>query len=409
MTIPQPKAAAKWAARFRPRRWQEEALALWQERERGVVSVVTGGGKTAFAELCMLAFRDRYPQGRFIIVVPTAALLDQWYVSLEEDLGVGESEIACYSGLDHPDKPRAVNLLVVNTARAQASKISRGAPSFLIVDECHRVGSPANALALRGDYAAALGLSATPEREYDEGFEQHVSPTLGEIIYRYDYRQAAQDGVVSPFEIVNVKTDLLPDEEDAFRALSRRAALEAKRISDGHGSEDKLKRILQQRAAVSATAVMRLPVAAKLVDEHRGERTLVFHERVEAANRLLAIVRQRRHNATIYHTGIGATIRRDNLRLFRRGLFDVLISCRALDEGTNVPETTVAVIASATASHRQRVQRLGRVLRPAPGKAAAVVYTIYATEQEERRLRAEEQEMDGVAAVRWLRGGRRHA
>lgn len=384
-------------------------MALWESRRRGVVSIVTGGGKTAFAELCMIAFRAQNPDARFVIVVPTAALLDQWYISLGEDLGIQEAEIACYSGQDHPEQRRLVNLLVVNTARTEAPKLAEGVQSFLIVDECHRVGSPANALALTGNHAATLGLSATPEREYDEGFPKYVSPALGEIIYRYDYRQAALDGVVSSFEIVNVKIDLLPDEDGAFRRLTRRAAQEAKKISDGGGSEEKLKRILQKRAAVSATAAMRLPVAAKIVDDHRGERTLVFHERVAAANQLLSILRKRGHNATIYHTGIGATIRRDNLRLYRRGLFDVLISCRALDEGTNVPETTVAVIASATASRRQRVQRLGRVLRPAPGKEEALVYTIYATDQEERRLRTEEKDLEGVAGTRWLRGGRRRA
>jgi superfamily II DNA or RNA helicase len=112
-------------------------LVVWKKQRRGVVSVVTGAGKTAFAELCMLTFREQYPDARFVIVVPTAALLDQWYISLGEDLGIQESEIGCYSGQDHPKQPALVNLLVVNTARTEASRVSESTPSFLIVDECH--------------------------------------------------------------------------------------------------------------------------------------------------------------------------------------------------------------------------------------------------------------------------------
>jgi superfamily II DNA or RNA helicase len=178
--------------------------------------------------------------------------------------------------------------------------------------------------------------------------------------------------------------------------------LEKQRLRRDGGSDEKLKRILLARASVSSAAAMRLPVAAKLVEQNRGRRTIVFHERVSIANQLLAVLNKRKHCATIYHSKIGPTLRRDNLRLYRRGVFDVLVTCRALDEGMNAPETTVAVIASSTSSARQRIQRLGRVLRPAPGKQCATIYTIYATEVEERRLLEEERGLDGVASVSWL-------
>jgi superfamily II DNA or RNA helicase len=94
-------------------------------------------------------------------------------------------------------------------------------------------------------------------------------------------------------------------------------------------------------------------------------------------------------------------MRRDNLRLFRRGQFDVLVTCRALDEGINIPEVQAAVIASATASSRQRVQRLGRVLRPAPAKSHASIFTLYTTEAEERRLIAEAERLKSANSVTW--------
>jgi superfamily II DNA or RNA helicase len=163
---------------------------------------------------------------------------------------------------------------------------------------------------------------------------------------------------------------------------------------------------LQKRAGVSAQARMRIPVAVKIVEEHRGVRTIIFHERVSAAATLYKILKERNHSVTIYHSQIAPDWRRDNLRLFRQGMFDVLVSCRALDEGMNVPETAVAIIASSTASHRQRIQRLGRVLRPSRGKDKAVIYTLFATEQEKKRLNAEESRLEGVASVLWATGTR---
>ena len=147
---------------------------------------------------------------------------------------------------------------------------------------------------------------------------------------------------------------------------------------------------------------MRVPAAVHLVEQNRGDRTLIFHERIASAEAIHHLLESRGARATLYHSGVDPAVRRDNLRLFRRGVFDVLVTCRALDEGVNVPETRVAVIASSTASSRQRIQRLGRVLRPSPGKDAAVVYTIFATEVERRRLDRDVGSA-GADSVAWLR------
>ena len=405
-----PESALRpWSLQIEPRDWQRKALARWLDRMRGVASVVTGGGKTMFAFLCMREFRRAHPDGRVVILVPTMTLLDQWYVGLQEDFGVPADEIACFSSQEKARKPRAVNVLVINSARGMVASMTLEGKTFLIVDECHRAGSPENAKALHGNFVAALGLSATPQREYDEGFEDHVVPALGPVIFEYDYVQAHEDGVVASFDLVNVQVELLEHEKEKYDKLTKRAAVLLRKLRGTQaepGSEEKLKRVLQMRAAISATAMMRLPVAAKIVDDNRGARTLVFHERVASAKTLFDILQRRKHSVCLYHSKIAPEVRRDNLRLFRRGVFDVLISCRALDEGMNVPETTVAVIASSTASQRQRIQRLGRVLRPAKGKKKAFIYTVYATEQEHQRLFREAARLEGVADVMWTTGKR---
>ena len=400
--------AGAWRLRHEPRDWQQTAFKAWAGNDRrGIVEVVTGAGKTVFAELCMLDFIRSVRDGKVVIVVPTTALLDQWYVSLREELGVQDKQISTYSGEGHPARSGRVNIMVVNTAREVAPRICREAPTFLIVDECHRAGSPGNARALRGSHAAALGMSATPRRDYDEGLNEYLIPALGPVIFEYGYNEAARDKVIAPFNLVNVRIELLPDEEAKYRSFTRRIHGAIRAAEGSPVKDDRVKRLLQMRARVVALASVRVPVAVRIAGGHRKEKVLVFHEAIGPAERIHTLLAQRSHSATIYHSGIPPAIRRDNLRLFRRGAFDALVSCRALDEGTNVPETSVAIIASSTASTRQRIQRMGRVLRPAPGKNHAIIYTVYATDQEERRLAREGQELAEANSVAWQRVERR--
>jgi superfamily II DNA or RNA helicase len=243
-------------------------------------------------------------------------------------------------------------------------------------------------------------LSATPERDYDDGFEAVLAPALGPIIYRYDLNAAMADGIIAPFELVNVAVSLSPSEQLQYNKLTRRIIRTAKKL----GADSPIvEALLRRRARISALAAVRVPVAIRLLEQQRGVRALVFHEDIEQAERLLEHLKTRNHSATIYHSKIGPSVRRDNLRLFRRGVFDVLVCCRALDEGVNIPEVRTAIIASATASNRQRIQRLGRVLRPAPGKTHAVVYTLYATQAEERRLTREAKQLTSARSVKWQR------
>ena len=395
---------ATWSLRHVPREWQRSAFQAWvANNRRGIVEVVTGAGKTVLAELCIFHFIRSNPHGKVVIVVPTTALLDQWYVSLRDELGIQDRQIATYSNEGRPACSARVNIMVLNTAREAAPLVSREAPALLVVDECHRAGSPENARALRDDHAAALGMSATPRRDYDEGLNELLIPALGPIIFEYGYNEAARDGVIAPFNLVNVRIELLPDEEEEYQSLTRRLH-RAMRTSEGTlGTDARVKRLLQRRARVVALASVRVPVAVRIASDHRAEKVLVFHEEIGPAERIHELLTQRSLGATIYHSRIAPAIRRDNLRLFRRGAFDMLVSCRALDEGTNIPETSVAVIASSTASTRQRIQRMGRVLRPAPGKSHATIYTVYATDREEKRLAQEARELVEARSVSWQR------
>ena len=392
----------KWRLKYPPREWQRAAFETWQRKSSGVVSVVTGGGKTVFAQLCILDFIGKNPTGKVFIVVPTTTLLDQWISSLIDELNVSADEISQFSGEKSSKKTSIINVLVINTARTKIEKLAGDHPSLLVVDECHRAGSPINAKSIKGKFSATLGLSATPEREGDNGFYEHISPALGEIIFKYTYREAKRDKVICDFDLFNVQTKMSTDEEKEYNLLTKKIQKVSHMVTTGKCDESVLKNLLLKRARVSGNTAKRIPVAIKLASMNTGERTIIFHESIDAANMLFEALNELGKSVTVYHSRLGYNARRSNLLNYRQGVFDILVTCRALDEGMNAPETSVAIIASSTSSSRQRIQRLGRVLRPSPSKSSATIYTLYCTEIERRRLETEESNMSGVAKVKWL-------
>jgi superfamily II DNA or RNA helicase len=64
--------------------------------------------------------------------------------------------------------------------------------------------------------------------------------------------------------------------------------------------------------------------------------------------------------------------RKEILDRFRTGRYRAIIASDVLNEGVDVPEANVAVILAGSASHREYVQRLGRVLRPREDKRAVL-------------------------------------
>ena len=64
--------------------------------------------------------------------------------------------------------------------------------------------------------------------------------------------------------------------------------------------------------------------------------------------------------------------REEILDRFQSGEYKRVLTSRVLDEGVDVPDASIAVILSGSGSNRQFVQRLGRILRPSPGKQAVL-------------------------------------
>lgn len=378
-----------------PRGWQIEALAEWERaNHRGIVRVVTGGGKTVFALSCIARIRPVAT----LIVVPTAALLEQWWEEAASYFDLDLDEINIVTG-SLRFRLGAINIAVLNTAAKLAERMQEH-KCFLIVDECHKAASGQFRAALQVNTFASLGLSATPERPYDEGLQDVLIPALGPVIFSYDYADALRDGVIVPFELRNIVFELEEDRQAEYDKLSKAIA----RSISQHGAEaEETIALFLKRARVLNLSLNRIKLALKLAAANRGKRTLIFHEDIEACDLIHGVLAENAVRSGVYHSKMPLRAKAMMLGQYRRGEIDVLVTCRALDEGFNVPETEVGIIAASTATQRQRIQRLGRVVRPARGKTGASIYTLVATGPEIQRLKEEEERLEGVATVTWGR------
>ncbi len=379
---------------FKLRYWQKEAMSVWSKEMKGVVSVVTGGGKTFFALMCVIKFLEKYPAGQILIIVPTIALQDQWSVEINAVLGIGDEEISHFP--DKKARPKAFNILVINTARNIDKSLFSKKPSFLIVDECHKAGSNENSKALTFESCAELGLSATPKRENDSGFDDLVQPKLGSIIYEYSYSEAFRDGVISNFNMTNIRTHLTNDEEQGVSALKKRIAIE---LSQKNIDYDRVEMLQIKKARIIKGSVNRLPVCLKIIMGLKIKKAIVFCESIKHADYINNYLLKKNRFSTVYHTGVSRVVRQSNLMMFKQGMSKVLVTCTALDEGLNVPDIDVAIIVSQTMSNRQRIQRLGRALRK--GKDLAEIYTLYIGEEEKSFLIKEFSNLKEITSFRW--------
>ena len=407
--------------------WQKDCLKAWEDHAyRGIVNVITGAGKTVFALEAEKRLRELYPDLKVRIVVPTIPLASQWKQAL-----LRRAEDECdfpgfFGGTRKDPADRRYMIYIINSARTALSRHIRadlavGSHVLLICDECHHYQSKENrkifdflnADVQESPLYCSLGLSATPfDNEENRAFLQRV---LGKEIYRYDFIRAQQDGVISTFTVSQVAANFRAKERDAYDELSEELRLVLAKLLKACPKlrdlpEKEFMRkvtamakasnydpstlpaafllLCYQRKEISVMAETRIECCRDLIDRLPGQdRILIFCERIEQAE-MTAITLRKRFGAGccgIYHSKMTKEARTRNMALFREGQTRILVSCRCLDEGIDVPDANIGIVLSGSAVERQRIQRLGRIIRRAPEKDAACLYYIYIREAAEDR------------------------
>ena len=385
------------------RPWQREALAAWRSSgRRGIVAAATGTGKTRLALAAIQDFRG--PSAKVIVVVPRINLAEQWRDVLRLQLRLGPADLGSIGGSSPKFRySQSVVVAVINSARRQLTTIAdhwhrQGNRVMLIVDECHWAGSDQSRSLFEADFDATLGLSATPERA-DDGFDELLVPSLGPVVFRYPLRSALDDGLLAPLQSLCIYVDLTALEQDEYRRASKRIDALRREVEARHPSlaasgalslgslariarEDddarRLKSLLAERSRGLAAAAARVSVVRDLAtsDALDGRRTIIFNETIAQAESVQRVLTDAGRPSEMDHSRLTPAARAQAQRRFREGTTDILVAVRTMDEGIDVPEANLAVIVSGTLNPRQRIQRIGRVVRPAGG--AAVVASILA-------------------------------
>ncbi|MDA7730066.1 DEAD/DEAH box helicase [Gammaproteobacteria bacterium] len=381
------------------REWQEAAFPLWWERKRGIVKVVTGGGKTVFAIHCLKKYLEENSNNTIFIVVPSIALLDQWYEGLQ--LSFQNNEIALNGGGERLDKLSKITISTIDSVKNIIENFD-ASKTLLIVDECHKIGTEKRGETLTNNWHATLGLSATPERDYDDNFYIIIRKILGDIIFDYDYIDAREDEVIVNFKLLYAYAAMTNSEEAEYKKFTKSIQRRAATIGGNNMNDYPLKMLIFNRARMVKNSVNRIPFGIELLQKYKRDSWIVFTENKKQAKEFNTIINKKGYKSAIYNTDLDSNEREENLNNFKNGNLNVLVSCTALDEGFDMPEADGAMILSASSSKRQRIQRMGRVLRITANKKNALIVTVYSSKTEYEKLREESNryQLEGVP-VKW--------
>ena len=149
-----------------------------------------------------------------------------------------------------------------------------------------------------------------------------------------------------------------------------------------HRATDEGRRALaawrRSRKLVAFTEAKQVAVAQLLI-ALRGTRLLVFTGDNDTAYRVAS-----EHCIMPITCDIGREERKQALERFRTGALSALVSAQVLNEGIDVPDAETAILVGGRLGTREYIQRVGRVLRPAPGKQA-LVYELLSRDTHEIR------------------------
>ena len=381
------------------RQWQEKAFPLWWAKKRGIVKVVTGGDKTVFAIHCLTKYLEEQKDNSIFIIVPSIALLDQWYEGLQKTFG--DKDISLNGGGEHLENISKITISTIDSVKNIIHKFN--APNtLLIVDECHKIGTEKRGEILTGNWHATLGLSATPERDYDDNFYIIIKKILGDIIFDYDYIDAREDEVIVNFKLLYAYAEMTEAENDKYKDFTKKIQRRAATIGGNNMNDYPLKMLIFNRARMVKNSKNRIPFGVELLQKHKRDSWIVFTENKKQAKEFNKIINKKGYKSAIYNTDLDNNEREENLNNFKSGNLNVLVSCTALDEGFDMPEADGAMILSASSSKRQRIQRMGRVLRITANKENALIVTVYSSNTEYVKLKEESNryQLENVP-IRW--------
>jgi len=354
-----------WNFEHSLRDYQVEAVSNTIEQGGGIISIPTGGGKTVVAMNLI-----QYVGQRAIVFVHTQELLYQWADRISDVLGVEPGVIGDDNWSEGP-----VTVATMQTLNNRGADLLEKDYGMAIFDECH-VTSAAETMQSVGLSIEAewrVGLSATPWRQ-TPGEEMEIEAVTGDTAAEIGAEQLIDEGHLArpEFEFVSLDgqrvggyNDEYPDvvrscielEPTRNHAAARKAAELAE---DDYRVFVSVNRIRQGRLIEYALSDD-ISDSEILNEVKRGEEEA--HRQKEVLNAVSELDCVGDYNVEFLYSKDSTERRQEVLDAFQDGDIDILIST-LLKEGVDIPEITAIVQAEGGKSKIEKLQRIGRALRP---------------------------------------------
>lgn len=415
-----------------PRDYQKQAFENWKaNNQKGLFAMATGTGKTITSLNCLLEIYKRNGYYKAIILVPTITLVNQWEKECEKFhfsnvIKVYSKNTEWRSRLENLQmaeeyrkaKEPSQNFIIISTyasfIRSNVFDILNGferSKVLLIADEAHNMGSPTIMKRL-GDikYLRRIGLSATPERQFDDDTNRKLFRFFGaekQYTYEYSMEEAIKNGVLCRYFYYPHLVRLTDDEFEKYVELSLKISKYFNfNTCSFDNKDDILMSMLLARKRIVHKAANKLDVFNQIITERYRKNgnlkySLVYvpegtkpdyvansdiFDKTEQvsddsdADRLIddyteAITKLDKF-VTVKKFVSGQKDRDKILDDFASGKLQVLTSMKCLDEGVDVPRSELAIFCASTGNPRQFIQRRGRILRKHPDKSMAEIHDL---------------------------------
>lgn len=409
-----------------PRDYQIQAFENWKaNKQKGLFAMATGTGKTITSLNCLLEIYKKLGYYKALILVPTITLVDQWEKECAKFNFTNVIKVCSkYSGwqtslanirmleLSNPDNKQSYVIISTYASfirPANFIELNQFPKNklLLIADEAHNMGAGLIAKRLNDiKYSRRIGLSATPERQFDEEGNARLMEFFGcDGAYTFEYSMAeairnkalckyyyyphlvklTNEEMVQYIELSKKIVKIINREDDDSREILKRLLLKRKQIIHKAGNkksifEDILKEHREKTGSLKYTLVY-VPEGNQPDDQvadvfDTTERIKDDEDTIHLINEYTRIVRDLDSHIVVRQFTSESTDRDAMLADFAKGNIDVLTSMKCLDEGVDVPRSELAIFCASTGNPRQFIQRRGRVLRTHPNKRFAIIHDL---------------------------------
>tara|TARA_R110000868_G_scaffold248084_1_gene504463 strand:+ start:1245 stop:2417 length:1173 start_codon:yes stop_codon:yes gene_type:complete len=365
---------------------QIEGLRKWKSNGfSGIACYPTGFGKTYTAIMGIKGMIKQKDIKSVLIIVPTIELKNQW-----------ETELAIH-------KVKIAEVLVINTAVKRIHNVD-----FLILDEIHRYAAETfKNIFLKATYKYIMGLTATLERE--DGLHDVILSYL-QVFDEITVNEALENEWISPYEVYNISVPFGDGDAVAYKKADNSFKHFAAQLGRGAeafktaqlwiSSSDKKEqgiaaayyKCMRNRKTICLNNSNKIGVIKQIVDIFEDRNGLLFSATTEFADSLQTKLGD---ISLTFHSKLTKKNQEYVIKRFKdkRTKVRFLSSVKALNEGFNVPDCSLGIIAGSNSTKRTFIQQLGRVVRFQPDKEALVINLYTPETQEEKWMN---KRLDGI-------------